>query len=112
MADYYTILARAVGALEPNTAAARRRLYDRARSAMVSEIEKAVPPFDGADVAAAKIAFESTVVRVEAEAVHQNSAAAANNAPPLSPGMDIPRGERSVVSGSVRRGTWLTDLLE
>jgi hypothetical protein len=61
MADHHSILAKAVSALDPNTAKARRRLYDRARSAMVTKIERAVPPFDDADVAATKIAFESAV---------------------------------------------------
>jgi hypothetical protein len=35
MADYYSILARAVSGLDSNTQTARRRLYDRARCALV-----------------------------------------------------------------------------
>jgi hypothetical protein len=31
MADYHSILAKAVDALDPNTARARQRTYDRAR---------------------------------------------------------------------------------
>jgi hypothetical protein len=58
-----------VNALEPSTEGARRRLYDRARSAMISKLEAAVPPFDCADVAMAKVAFESAVARVDADAV-------------------------------------------
>jgi hypothetical protein len=116
MADYYSILAQAVGALDPSTADARGQLYDRARSAMISKLEGAVPPFDGADVAAARIAFESAVARVEAEAVVRDGAsAAAVGAPPLSPdkeagGTRIER--RATSSGASARETWLTDLLE
>jgi hypothetical protein len=39
MADYYSILAQAVNALDPNTGMARQQLYQRARSAMISELE-------------------------------------------------------------------------
>jgi hypothetical protein len=64
MADFYSILAQAVGALDPSTAVARRQLYDRARSAMISKLEAEMPPFHRADVALMKIAFESAVVEL------------------------------------------------
>jgi hypothetical protein len=104
MAGYHSILAKAVSALEPNTAAARGRLYQRARSAMSSEIEKATPQIDGADVAAAKIAFESAVMRVEADCGCRSSAIE----PELRSWSDA--GGR----GAGRRTDipWLTDLLE
>jgi hypothetical protein len=61
MADYYTILAKAVDALDPNTGTALRQLYQRARVAIVAKMEKAMPPFHGSDVAAAKVALESAI---------------------------------------------------
>jgi hypothetical protein len=114
MADFYTILAQAVSALDPGTANARGQLYDRARSAMTSKLEGATPPFPGADVAAAKIAFESAVARVEADALEREDAAtAAVGAPPLSPDSEGTRAERVVASSRApARDTWLTDLLE
>jgi hypothetical protein len=45
MADYYSILAKAVNALDPNTGMSRQQLYQRARSAMISELENVYPPF-------------------------------------------------------------------
>ena len=48
MADYYSnysILAEAVNALDPNTGMSRQQLYQRARSAMISELENVYPPF-------------------------------------------------------------------
>ena len=39
MADYYSILAQAVNALDPNTGMARQQLYQRARFAMILELE-------------------------------------------------------------------------
>jgi hypothetical protein len=112
MADFYTILAQAVRVLDQSTADTRGPLYDRARSAMISKLEAASPPFPGADVAAAKIAFESAVARVEAEAVERDVAsAAAVGAPPPRP--DGTRAEHGVASSRApARDTWLTDLLE
>jgi hypothetical protein len=69
VADYYSILFRAVSALEPNTASARQRLYERARSAMSAEIEGASPPFDASEIAAAKQGLKSAIERIEAEAL-------------------------------------------
>src|SRR5579871_6769204 len=37
MADLYTILGKAIDALDPNTKETRRRLYERARAALVAE---------------------------------------------------------------------------
>jgi hypothetical protein len=39
MADYFPLIARAVANLEPNTAEARRSLYERARAALVKQID-------------------------------------------------------------------------
>jgi hypothetical protein len=77
MADYYTILAKAVDTLDPNTASARRRIYDRARSTMRSTVQSTVLHICVVDVATAKIAMEAAITKVEAETVHRNSAASA-----------------------------------
>ncbi len=69
MADYYSILSKAVSALEPNTASARQRLYERARSAMSAEFEGTCPPFDASDIAAVKEGLKSAIERIEAEAL-------------------------------------------
>jgi hypothetical protein len=67
MADYYTIIARAVGGLDPNTGAARQRLYDRARVALVAEMRNARNALDESDILAAQRSLEEAIGRIEAD---------------------------------------------
>jgi hypothetical protein len=73
MADYYSILAEAVDRLDSNTGMARQQLYQRARSAMISELDNVYPPFRRSEIAVAEIALESAIEKAEAEAVRRNS---------------------------------------
>src|SRR5215475_5532492 len=68
IADYYSILARAVAGLDPNSPAARRRLYDRARSALLSEMQNAYPPIPRFEITNTQIALDTAIVQVEADA--------------------------------------------
>lgn len=68
MADYYSIVARAVGALDPNTGDARRRLYERARRALLAEMTSAALALDPSDINAARNSLEEAIGMVEAEA--------------------------------------------
>jgi hypothetical protein len=68
MADYYSILARAITGLDPNSPAARRRLYDRARSALLSEMQNAYPPIPRFEIINAQIALDTAIGQVEADA--------------------------------------------
>ena len=68
MADYYTIIAKAVGGLDPNTGAARRRLYDRARVALVAEMRSVRNALDEADILAAQRSLEEAIGKIEADA--------------------------------------------
>jgi hypothetical protein len=68
MADYYSILARAVWDLDRNTAAARRRLYERAHSALLSEMQNAFPRIARSEIMIAQMALDIAIGQVEAEA--------------------------------------------
>jgi hypothetical protein len=68
MADYHSILAGAVRGLDPNTPAARRRLYERARSALISEMESADPPIPRSEIIIAQMALDTAIAQVEAAA--------------------------------------------
>src|ERR1700729_3960624 len=68
MADYYTIIAKAVDGLDPNTGAARRRLYERARVALVAEMRSAHNGLDESDILAAQRSLEAAIGKIEADA--------------------------------------------
>ena len=72
-------MAKAVNALDPNTGMARQQLYQRARSAMISELENLYPPFRRSEIATAEIALESAIEKAEAEAVRRSSTRTANS---------------------------------
>jgi hypothetical protein len=68
MGDYCTIMAKAVGALDPNTGDARQRLYERARAALLAELRSAYPAPDLSDIMAAQMLLELAIGEVEADA--------------------------------------------
>jgi hypothetical protein len=68
MADYYSIMANAVSALDWNTRDARRQLYERARAALITQMRGTTPALDQSDILAAPISLEEAIRRVEAEA--------------------------------------------
>jgi hypothetical protein len=89
MADYYSILAKAVNALDPNTGMARQQLYQRARSAMISELENVYPPFRRSEITTAEIALESAIEKAKVEAMRRSSTRTANS--DQGPPMQVPR---------------------
>ena len=62
--DYYLVLARAISALDPNTADARRAVYDRAR---LTVMDAGLP---AAETDAERAALERAIGRIETEAKH------------------------------------------
>jgi hypothetical protein len=74
MADYHSIIAKAVSALDLNTEKARRGLYERARAALRSKLHSAYPPFHRSEIAAAEMSLETAIEAVEAEAVREQNA--------------------------------------
>jgi hypothetical protein len=74
MADYRSIIAKAVSALDLNTEKARRRLYERARTAFQSRMHSAYPPFHRSEIAAEEMALEVAIEAVEAEAMRKQNA--------------------------------------
>jgi len=67
MADYYSVLARAVVNLETEDAAAREELYERARSIIVAELRKQNPRISALTVTREQAALEAAIRRLETE---------------------------------------------
>jgi hypothetical protein len=97
MADYYSIIAKAVGALDPNTGEARRRIYERARGALNGESRSTGLPLDRSDILSAQMSLEEAIARVETEALRaEETRTAAASAPrPVTPVAKNGRGSLS-----------------
>jgi len=66
MADYYSVLARAVVNLETDDIAAREELYERARSIIIAELCKQNPKISALSIAREQAALEAAIRRLEA----------------------------------------------
>jgi lipoprotein-anchoring transpeptidase ErfK/SrfK len=67
MADYYSILLRAVTAPGAGDAQWRRGIYDRARQMLVTQMLARRPPVRPAEITAEQSALDAAVARIEAE---------------------------------------------
>ena len=71
MADYYPLIARAVAGLDKGTGEARRGLYERARTALVTQLRGVEPALNEADITRERLALEEAIRKVEAEAARR-----------------------------------------
>ena len=86
MADYYSLLSRAVSNLPKSSpASARRAIYDRARKALIGQLRSLKPPLPESDIAREENALDVAVKRLEAEFEPQPDASPAPAAPPAPP---------------------------
>jgi hypothetical protein len=67
MADYYSLVAKTVGALDQNVPEARHKIYDHARAALLSEVHKWVPPWEQSEIMDEQLLLELAIGEVEAE---------------------------------------------
>ena len=65
MADYYSLIARAVSRLPNKTDEARRAIYERARTALQESLRTLDPPISEAELANAQSALEAAIRSVE-----------------------------------------------
>src|SRR5712691_10698363 len=103
MADYHSIIAKAVSALDLNTEKARRRLYERARAALRSKMHSAYPPFHRSQIAAEEMSLEMAIEAVEAETVcEQNAKLATLATSPLRANVSVTPSPPATQNGEVR----------
>ncbi|MCF2522297.1 hypothetical protein [Bradyrhizobium sp. G127] len=75
MADYYPLIARAIAGLDPSAPGeSRRALYERARTALISQLRSVQPALSEAEITRERLALEDAVRRVEADAVRRAAA--------------------------------------
>jgi len=67
MADYYSVIARAVSRLPSKTDEARHAIYKRARTALRENLRTHDPPLSLAELATEQFALEAAISRVETE---------------------------------------------
>ena len=69
MADYYSLISRAVAGLDRDAPhESRRALYERARAAQLTQLRTISPPLSEAEITRERLALEEAVSRVEGEA--------------------------------------------
>lgn len=97
MAEYYPLLAKAVAGLPNSTPEARRAIYERARKALIGQLQNLQPPLPEADVARETKALDVAMARLEAElSMPAGSAAPINGAAPeLRPVARASHGDRA-----------------
>lgn len=85
MADYYSLISRAISALPGQTPDARQGVYERARKALVNQLRSIQPPVADADIAAESRALEEAITRLELELAKTNARGAQSTEPRPAP---------------------------
>jgi hypothetical protein len=85
MTDYHPLIARAVDGLERSTGEARRALYERARSALVTQLRGVDPPLSESEITKERLALEDAIRKVEADAARKARAEPREQRPPAAP---------------------------
>jgi hypothetical protein len=83
MADYYSVISRAVAALETNTFEDRRAIYNRARAAQSYQLGKR--PFNKKGFDREHLMLEDAISRVETEATSKRTTTEAPPSAPVQP---------------------------
>src|SRR6516162_9813857 len=82
-ADYYSLISRAVAALETNTFEARRAIYNHVRAAQSEQLHNR--PFNKEDFDHERLMLEDAIARVEIEVTHRRIATGPSPSTPLGP---------------------------
>lgn len=89
MADYYPVLKRAISSLPSSSGEARRAVYEKARAALLKQLQSYDPPLSPAEVTDQRLALEECIRRVESEtagaAFGLTAEPAPQEAPPSAP---------------------------
>jgi hypothetical protein len=67
MADYHSLISRAIAALNNKSSEARHVFYDRARAALANSLRNADPPLSETIIEQERLALEDAISKVEAD---------------------------------------------
>jgi hypothetical protein len=67
MADYYPLIVRAIEGLSDRSPEMRAAVYERARSALIGQLENLDPPLPPEDIASERTALDAAIARIEVE---------------------------------------------
>ena len=85
MADYYPLISRALDGLSDKTPDMRRAVYERARGALMAQLQSLDPPLPAAEITRERLALDEAIDRIEAEyALGEASFGAAGAEPPAA----------------------------
>ncbi|MEM8813206.1 MAG: hypothetical protein AAGF59_11365 [Pseudomonadota bacterium] len=68
MAEFYEVLRRAIRSLPENSGDARRGVYERARKALIAQLEGFSPPLTPSEITSQRLSLEEAIRKVEGEA--------------------------------------------
>jgi hypothetical protein len=72
MTDYQPLIARAIEGLGKSTGEARRALYERARSALVTQLRSVEPALSESEITRERLSLEEAIRKVEADAARRS----------------------------------------
>src|SRR3984957_3473355 len=72
MTDYQPLIARAIEGLGKSTGEARRGLYERARSALVTQLRSVEPALSEPEITRERLSLEEAIRKVEADAARKS----------------------------------------
>ena len=94
MADYHSLLTRAVANLPSGgTPATREAIYDRARKALLEQLRSLRPPLPESDIAREANALDAAIAQIEARYGSQYAAPSSAPSPPAAPSTSPPGGK-------------------
>jgi len=71
MTDFYSVLQRAVSSLPDSSGPNRRAVYDKARKALLKQLQSFDPPLPSSDVTSQRLALEDAIRKIENEIARQ-----------------------------------------
>ncbi|WMS44766.1 hypothetical protein RDV64_10445 [Acuticoccus sp. MNP-M23] len=71
MTDFYSVLQRAVSSLPESSGPNRRAVYDKARKALLKQLQSFDPPLPSSDVTSQRLALEDAIRKIENEIARQ-----------------------------------------